>query len=269
MHVHPSFSSPRSLTYSSAWVTVAGGCSIGNDCARTLTGYTQLVLKEHVYQSDVNRVSLPSLYAIPEQSLSDRSEHNAAAPKNNDIVPNVPKTMEEFPDDRKDISDYFGLDDFLLRVHVTSGLQYAFDDQAVGADQKKLEVIKSSFLKFLHKRLYFFSSMLHIAYGFIALGTLLHNAGSTCRTEPDVSFCSTKSICAGVICSFFSILNFLATRSYDYAQASFKCRTLLHTTYFIQGMTLVIVEILSPFPKYFRVTLHLAFGYSFFPLDPC
>ena len=67
----------------------------------------------------------------------DRSGHNAAAPKNNDIAPHVPKeTMEEFPDDRKDISDYFGLDDFLLRVHVTSGLQYAFDDQAVGADQK-------------------------------------------------------------------------------------------------------------------------------------
>ena len=54
----------------------------------------------------------------------------------------------EFPDDRKDISDYFGLDDFLLRVHVTSGLQYAFDDQAVGADKKKLGVMKSSFLKF-------------------------------------------------------------------------------------------------------------------------
>eukprot|EP00944_MAST-04C_sp_MAST-4C-sp1_P003780 g3780.t1 len=214
------------------------------------------------------RVSLPSLYAVPEQSLSDRSEHNAAAPKNNDIVPNVPKETMEFPVGRKDISDYFGLDDFLLRVHVTSGLQYAFDDQAVGADKKKLGVMKSSFLKFLHKRLYFFSSMLHIAYGFVALGTLLHNAGSSCRAEPDVSFCNTKSICAAVILFVLSVLNFLATRSHDYTQASLKCRALLHTTYFIQGMALVIVEILSPFPKYFRVTLHLAFGYSFFPLDP-
>ena len=213
------------------------------------------------------RVSLPSLYAIPEQSLSDRNGHDAAAPKNNDIAPHVPKTMEEIPDDRKDISDYFGLDDFLLRVHVTSGLQYAFDDEAVGADKKKLgvEVIVPQIFA---QAATLFSSMLHIAYGFVALGTLLHNAGSSCRAEPDVSFCNTKSICAAVILFVLSVLNFLATRSHDYTQASLKCRALLHTTYFIQGMALVIVEILSPFPKYFRVTLHLAFGYSFFPLDP-
>lgn len=214
------------------------------------------------------RVSLPSLYAVPERSLGDHGEQNNAASENNDIVPRMLKKSNGSFDTRKDISDYFGLDDFLLRVYVTSGLQYAFDDQAVGVDSKKLGVMKSSFLKFLHKRLYFFSSMLHIAYGFVALGILLHNAGSTCRTEPDVSFCSTKSIFAGAIMFSFSILNFIATRSNDYMQASLRSRALLHTTYFIQGMTLVVVEILSPFPKYFRVTLHLAFGYSFFPLDP-
>ena len=65
-----------------------------------------------------------------------------------------------------------------------------------------------------------------------------------------------------------SMLNFLITRSNGYEDATFQCRTILHITYFIQGITLVVVEILSPLPKYYRMTLHLAFGYSFFPLEP-
>ncbi len=187
------------------------------------------------------------------------------------VVDNTGIVKKEVKDQQhNDISSYFGLNDFLLRMKISPKLEYVFENKAQKEyENRALKLMKSSFHKFLHQRLRFFSYILHILYGFAALAILITNARSACRMEIGYeTLCVSKSIAAGIIMFLLSMLNVLITRSNGYEDATFQCRTILHITYFIQGITLVAVEILSPLPKYFRMTLHLAFGYSFFPLEP-
>jgi class 3 adenylate cyclase len=204
-----------------------------------------------------SRVSVPSVYTVKGEVGSG----------------NIPSQLNTYPKsnryDPKDITSYFGASDFLLRMYVTTKLRYAFNkNTTIQYENRALSMMKSSFHKFLHQRLRFFSSILHVAYGCITLAILIQNSMFNCPKEPNVALCNSKSIASGIVIFILSMLNFVVTRTNEYQDASLPCRLILHVTYFLQGLTLVVVEILTPFPKYFRMSLHLAFGYSFFPLEP-
>ena len=75
------------------------------------------------------------------------------------VVDNTGIVKKEVKDQQhNDISSYFGLNDFLLRMKISPKLEYVFENKAQKEyENRALKLMKSSFHKFLHQRLRFFS----------------------------------------------------------------------------------------------------------------
>jgi class 3 adenylate cyclase len=160
--------------------------------------------------------------------------------------------------------------EFLLKTYVTPFLRFDSREKGDRTEDRFATLMTDYFHRFFHNRFRFFSSLLHPLYGLLMCSILMFNGlfGWCVTYEKDFPTCTPRNVAVAVAILLLSLLSFAVTRTEDYVQATKRVKAFLHAAYFLQGVLLAVVEVFSPFPKYFRVVLHFAFGYSFFPLVP-
>ena len=139
------------------------------------------------------------------------------------------------------------------------------------SDKSFTRIMNDTFQKFLHVRFKGVSSFLYMVYGILVLVYLVYNAmfGWCTTVEKTINpACAANNIAVGVAVLLSSIVSFGITQTQQYLHATKMARLVIHGSYFVQGFLLVLLEVISPYPKYFRINLHFAFGYSFYPLVP-